>query len=53
VNTRRALFKKLMERCKRFKICPFCGASQGARAAAATGAFARNCADAQCASQAS
>ena len=30
VNTRRALFKKLMERCKRFKACPFCGATQGA-----------------------
>jgi len=32
VNSRRALFKKLMERCKRFKLCPFCAAAQGAHA---------------------
>lgn len=29
LNTRRALFKRLQERCKRFKGCPFCAAPQG------------------------
>lgn len=29
VNARRALFKRLLERCKRYKACPFCGAPQG------------------------
>ena len=29
VNGKRSALKKLQERCKRFKLCPFCGAEQG------------------------
>ena len=29
VNARRALLKKVVDRCKRCKVCPFCGAAQG------------------------
>lgn len=30
MNTRRALLKKVVDRCKRWRQCPFCGAAQGA-----------------------
>ena len=29
MNGKRSALKKLQERCKRFKLCPFCGAEQG------------------------
>ena len=34
VNVRRALFKKLLDRCKRHKACPHCGEIQGVRCCA-------------------
>jgi len=52
VNTRRALFKKLQERCKRFKMCPFCGAAQGARLQTPRALWRYRCAERRCRVQA-